>query len=520
MAIVVPYGDAQAHGSLACSLSFRRSRGKVVLQKKPKPRQPNTSAQQAHKQKFKDGWKAYHQLDAWALDYLTKKAVELGTTKANLYLSQYLKDEIPSDNPLSLIKDIIDISIPKPEATEDDGMKIDILSHIDAGPVITSYGHTYDKENSFTDGAVAIAHQRELIKLTRSYVPDLNIPFDYPIVVTWKAFNDAEHVSLIRFPEFVISDTKGTSDTPMTDIKEITAVNLIDKFTGASKTINVQFLTYKTSNQQYQGMGNIWDNENIFRPGVIADVYDKIFFQLDDIETPPSTIPADYEIEISYKNFADDLKHVHVKLPTFQLTAGTAPSTNPLNNIKKVTDMDIGRLIGDAPASMGHYVAVHPGTHPPELEMGYIFDNANVFVWIVDSPASRAVLMQWRGTGPYGALMENYYIDITYDDFVDDPHTIRLWYPYTPSAMPSWTRFFIADDMSVYSDYQLTNLLKPGDPNRKRLWIADDWSLYWDDAFTQLATPYSIPPVELWLADDFSLYWDKELTQLANTPFF
>ena len=520
MAIVVPYGDAQAHGSLACSVSFRRSRGKVVFQKKPRPKQPNTQAQQAHKQKFKDGWKAYHQLNAWAVDYLQKKAAETSTTKANLYLSQYLKDEIPSTNPLSLIKDILDISIPEPEGPEDDSLKIDAFSYVDAGPVETSFGHIFDKENVFNDGAVAGAHQRELLRLGTPYAAPIDLPFDYPLIVTWKAFNDEEYVSLIRLPEITIQGGGDTSDTPMSNVKEITHLNLISTMGGSPKTINFQFLTYKTSTQQYQGMGNIWDNENVFRAGVQADPYDKLFLQIDDIESPPSTIPDNYEIEISYKDFSDKLHHLHLKLPTFQLSAGTAPSSNPLNNIKKVTAMNIGTLIGDQPASMGHYVAVHPGTYPPELELGYIFDNANVFSWITDSPASRAAFMQWRGTGPLGGLMENYYIDITYDDFADDPHTIRIWYPYTPSAMPSWTRFFIADDLSVYSDYQLTNLIKPGDPNRKRLWIADDWSIYWDDDYLNLAKAYTWPPTDLWLADDFSLYYDKALTQLANTPFF
>ncbi len=107
MAIIIPFADPDAHGSIANSVSFRRRRGKVVFQKKPHGKQPNTPAQQAQKTKFSDGWKAYHQLDSWEIEYLTNKAADLNTTKANLFLSQFLLDEIPSTIPLNQIKNIL-----------------------------------------------------------------------------------------------------------------------------------------------------------------------------------------------------------------------------------------------------------------------------------------------------------------------------------------------------------------------------------------------------------------------------
>lgn len=520
MAIVVPFGDAQAHGSLACSITFRRSRGKVVLQKKPYGKQPNTPAQQAQKTKFSNGWKAYHQLDAWALSYLQQKAAELGTTKANLYLSQYLTDEIPSTDPMTLLKEIIDISIPEPAAPENDGIKIEPFSYIDIGPVETSYGDIYDKENSFTPGAQAIAHQREFIRLTRSYVTVVNIPFDYPLIITWKAFNDIEYTSLVRLPDINLGQTVTPSTTPMTDIKEITNINLVSTITGSSKTINFQFLTYKSSTQQYQGIGNIWDNENNFQPGIIADPYDKTFLQIDDIEIPPSTIPNDYELVIDYKDFADVAQQVNLKLPAFQLDTGTAPSTTPMMDIKGMTNMVIGVVLDDPVGNHYVYIGYNIGTYPTYAEMAQVQDPSNIFTDIIDSPGSKEELMEWRMLATSRNMIENYYIDLSYDDFGSNPQTKRVWWPYMVHVGQVFINLWLADDFSLYFDAALTDLAKPIDPNRKRLWIADDWSLYWDDAFTQLAKTPVTPGLNLWLADDFSLYYDKALTQLANTPYF
>lgn len=159
MALITPYGDPQAHGSMADSVTWRRRKGKVVFQKKPHPRQPNSPGQQAQKQKFKEAWASYHSLSAEDLAYYRELAAEQDMTGANLYLSLYLKGQLASRTPLYNLKNITDIDITSPISAVPAGLWFQHWGQdYDRHPSWV-FGPTFDNSNVFTPVHTAGAHQ-------------------------------------------------------------------------------------------------------------------------------------------------------------------------------------------------------------------------------------------------------------------------------------------------------------------------------------------------------------------------
>ncbi|MBA7647918.1 hypothetical protein ES703_55697 [subsurface metagenome] len=188
MAVIIPFGDAQAHGSIAKSVTFRRFRGKVVFQKKPHARIPGTPKQKIQRDKFKDAWKAFHALSNWALDYCKWKAIQYQTTAALFFLSQYLLTEIPSTIVHHFFWDITDLDLPETTVEEMQGLKFEFLARTDPDSDLT-LAHIYDKENQFADGSQSGAYDRSVIRLVNLLETPIEIPFNYPILVWWKDFS-------------------------------------------------------------------------------------------------------------------------------------------------------------------------------------------------------------------------------------------------------------------------------------------------------------------------------------------
>lgn len=223
MAVIIPYGDAQAHGSIANSVTFRRFRGRVVFQKKPHARVPGTPAQIVQRQKFKDAWKAFHALDYWALEYCKYKAIERQTTAALFFISQYLKDEIPSTTPHSGIKDITDLDIPEPFCTEDLGIQFSFLARTDPD-VDVELAHIWDKQNQFADGVVADPYDRIVLYMHRTITDPIQLPFNYPLLVWWNNFSDEPKHNLIRLPHLTFAPNPST--TPWDQLTRIIEIQL------------------------------------------------------------------------------------------------------------------------------------------------------------------------------------------------------------------------------------------------------------------------------------------------------
>jgi hypothetical protein len=100
MAIIIPFGDPNAHGSLADSVTFRRVRGGVCFQKKPNPVIRNTLAQQAQRTAFTTAQSLWFGYDVLSKPYIETRASQLGLTARQLFSRAYLLDQLPDPAPL------------------------------------------------------------------------------------------------------------------------------------------------------------------------------------------------------------------------------------------------------------------------------------------------------------------------------------------------------------------------------------------------------------------------------------
>jgi hypothetical protein len=379
MAVVIPFGDAQAHGSIAKSITFRRHRGKVVLQKKPHAKVPGTPKQKTQRGKFKDAWKAFHKLDFWALEYLKYKAIEHQTTAALFFLSQYLLTEVPSTTPQFGIKDITDLDLPDLIAVEDMGLRFSFLARTDPDTDV-NLGYIWDKENHFYDGVVADPYNRMVICIHRVLPEPINIPFDYPLLIWWDNFSDVQKHHLIRFPSITLALT--ASDTPWVGLAEITKIEIYPPAITGGENVTVD---------------------------VIAEHGDPL------VEMP--YYDDDIRCNIGDKTIFD-------------------PSINyPVTYIKI------------------KFVSNHSGT----------FQVPNNWVLTIKGYEKDQPYSEWNIIFPA--------FNLEFEESIE---------------------FWISDDLSLWYDREMTNLAK-GPPSEN---------------------------VYLYLAQDFSLYYDKEMTQLANSPYF
>jgi len=218
MAVIIPYGDAQAHGSIAKSVCFRRFRGKVIFQKKPHSKVKPTDKQKVQRQKFKDAWNAFHALDFWALEYCKAKAIQQQTSAALFFISQYLTDEIPSTTPLFGMKDITDLDLPETIGAVDLQAKFTLKARTDPATDV-DLGNIHDKQNTFVDGAVATPYDRAVLRVEQIAEGQTVFPFNYPLLVWWKNFSDVAKHNLIRLPSMTIGGELSTD--PLNTIQRV-----------------------------------------------------------------------------------------------------------------------------------------------------------------------------------------------------------------------------------------------------------------------------------------------------------
>ena len=95
MAKIIPFGDPNAHGSLADSVCFRRVRGGVVFQKKPNPRPSSTPAQLIQRASFTTSQGLWYGYDNGAKPFFGYRATMLGLTPRQLFCRSYLLNQLP-----------------------------------------------------------------------------------------------------------------------------------------------------------------------------------------------------------------------------------------------------------------------------------------------------------------------------------------------------------------------------------------------------------------------------------------
>ena len=238
MAVIIPFADAQAHGSIANSVTFRRYKGKVVFQKKPHARIPGTSGQKLQREKFKDAWKAYHALDFWALEYVKAKAAEAQQYPANWFISQYLTDEIPSATVQYGIKDITDLDLPDIVGAVDLQAKFTLKARTDPATDV-DLGNIHDKQNTFVDGAVAAPYDRAVLHIEQIAGGGTVFPFNYPLLLWWKNFSDEAKHNLIRLPAMTLGVPPSTD--PLNTIQRVEYITIFPPEIPFGVNVSISF---------------------------------------------------------------------------------------------------------------------------------------------------------------------------------------------------------------------------------------------------------------------------------------
>ncbi len=520
MAKVTPFGDAQAHGSICHTLTFRRFRNKVVMQHYPKPKQPNTPGQQAQKQKFKNCWKEYHKLDAWSLEYLRQKAVQENSSGSNIFMSQCLLDEVPSVVPMNGIKIITDLSLPVPVSTDTQGINFEFISVLDAGNIQTLMAWIFDNENAYNFSQETAPYTRLKIKISRTLPTEIIIPFNYPIICTWENFSDVEDVDLIRLPKIHLGQTTPPSTTPKTDLKTVNTLVINTPVGQDTDDIKFEIWTDRPAPSADVVVATIWDYENVLTPGAQGTPSNGMWIKITRTKSPDLTIPDGYSFNINWTDSNNNPYDNVIELPEVLVKTSGPPSTTVMNQVKQVIGANYTFLLNSTPPE--YRTQLFAQTDPSTLvTLAKINDPTNVLEgWPPVAPYDRIRVVFWNHTADPMTIPPGYGVKWTWVDFSDVQHVTEMLLPEVQIPANSGILMFLADDFSLYYDEAMTQLAKSQGDNEVYLYIADDWSLYYDEALTELAKGNAPPPVELYVADDFSVYWDKEMTQLANSPYF
>lgn len=197
MALITPYGDPNAHGSLADSVSFRRSRGRVIFQKKPNPKNRGTAGQLAQQQAFTDASYAWYSYPAQGKIFFNTRGPQLQMSGRNLFISMYLNNQLyPTTLPQG--GNILEGQVQNPVGTLTEEI---YHTFRQLNPDLSTWrilGSIVDPTQVFTVGAFGVTTQD--LNRVRTYVWD-NIPFRYSIWIKGQDKDSNVLECVLRFPE-------------------------------------------------------------------------------------------------------------------------------------------------------------------------------------------------------------------------------------------------------------------------------------------------------------------------------
>jgi hypothetical protein len=230
MAIIIPFADADAHGSICDTVSFRRSRGKVVFQKKPKPKQPNTQAQQDQKQWWKNTWKNWRQLSTGQLAWLQAQATAEQTTPANYFFDKYKDAHGASGERQYLIKTIDNLVIDNPIGSIPFHFYLRPEHYTYPAPGGAGMGIILDNENIWHPSSYPDPLPYISLRIRREEDPPVTIPDNYSMTWTYTDIDDVQHVEVLYFPELelqLLTEYLFYFDTSMSMYWDIELTNLV-----------------------------------------------------------------------------------------------------------------------------------------------------------------------------------------------------------------------------------------------------------------------------------------------------
>jgi hypothetical protein len=194
MAIIIPFADPNAHGSVANAYSFRRYYNKVVYQKKPHPVQPDSAGQLAQRAAFSAASDAWYALNVESKLYYNTRGSQLGMNGRNLYIKAALLGILPSTTPLYPV-DAFDMQIQSPASSNTTGFIIIFNAEAD------QLGSIYDNQNSFIDDTYVSSEHNGDLNIYAVTDPSLIIPFRYCLYLRFNKYPSVMTELYVRLPE-------------------------------------------------------------------------------------------------------------------------------------------------------------------------------------------------------------------------------------------------------------------------------------------------------------------------------
>jgi len=228
MAIIIPYADPNAHGSLGGAVSFRRRFGRVVFQKIPIPKNPNTPAQQAQRTAFKNASTDWLSYNAVSKGYYYTRAPELNWTARNLFLSAKLGNKMPDQTYIN-IREVSEGQILTPIGASSNEGYFSIAGRGTPNPIWHTFGYINDNENVwYSNGALATQH--DAIRV-RCYNPNQSI-WRYGVWIKFRDWSDNWYEVVVRFrelPTYAINYYMSADGSTFYDI-DLTELNATNNF--------------------------------------------------------------------------------------------------------------------------------------------------------------------------------------------------------------------------------------------------------------------------------------------------
>jgi hypothetical protein len=182
MAIVQPFGDPNAHGSLADSLTFRRSKLGVILEKKPHPRPSNTPDQIVQRAAFASAQAAWWGYDFVSKPYFNLRGVQLNLTPRNLFSRAYLLGQLPTNERLACTQ-VVDVQLLEPAGYTNLNTVIAFASWDTVGQYWAGMGQL-DIDTNIWTAQPDFGHW--MSSLWISVWSTLVLPFRWGIYIKWK----------------------------------------------------------------------------------------------------------------------------------------------------------------------------------------------------------------------------------------------------------------------------------------------------------------------------------------------
>lgn len=201
----IPFGDINAHGSIADSLTFRRVRGGVVLQSKPRPRITNSQLQIVQRQKLTDANAAWYVLNPSSKAWVIPRATQLATTPRRLFCKNFMLNNLPALSGFSGHQ-IVSCQVLDPTGLTVDnfGLYFDGLAQPDPNRIYL--GEMDMATNTIKNNYY---QQSDITSWRINAWWSVPVPYRFGAAIVLKDLQDVDHTFILRFPAGLTNQQDG-----------------------------------------------------------------------------------------------------------------------------------------------------------------------------------------------------------------------------------------------------------------------------------------------------------------------